>query len=178
MVKTRKRKVEGNKLSHYKTILSSVRIMCNDKASHYLSQHLTRYVLYIIKITIYSRSKGNKKNKAARTILWFIRDVWFYCFLFSFLLKTENGDENMFSWISKNIFSENENRKQPKMKIIHFRFQCFQLRTKISFRILIPFIILKLRLIKKYYLSPDKSFFLEYTLYNTLIDLNKKKLKD
>jgi len=69
MVKTRKRKVEGNKLSHYKTILSSVRIMCNDKASHYLSQHLTRYVLYIIKITIYSRSKGNKKNKAARTIL-------------------------------------------------------------------------------------------------------------
>jgi len=29
-------------------------------------------------------------------------------------LKTENGDENVFSWIFENIFSENENRKQPE----------------------------------------------------------------
>jgi len=38
--------------------------------------------------------------------------VWFGCFLFSFSLKIENGDENVFGWISENIFSENENRKQ------------------------------------------------------------------
>jgi len=36
--------------------------------------------------------------------------------MFSFLLKTENGDENVFDWISENIFSENENRKQPENK--------------------------------------------------------------
>jgi len=40
--------------------------------------------------------------------------VWFDCFLFSFSLKTENGDENVFDWIFENIFSENENRKQPE----------------------------------------------------------------
>ena len=42
--------------------------------------------------------------------------VWFGYFMFSFLLKTENGDENVFDWISENIFSENENRKQPENK--------------------------------------------------------------
>jgi len=40
--------------------------------------------------------------------------VWFGCFLFLFSLKTKNGDENVFGWISENIFSENENRKQPE----------------------------------------------------------------
>jgi len=40
--------------------------------------------------------------------------VWFGCFLFSFSLKIENGDENVFSWISENIFSENENKKQSE----------------------------------------------------------------
>jgi len=38
--------------------------------------------------------------------------VWFGCFLFSFSLKTENGDENVFGLISENIFSENKNSKQ------------------------------------------------------------------
>ena len=37
--------------------------------------------------------------------------VWFDCFLFSFSLKIENGDENVFGWIFENIFSKNENRK-------------------------------------------------------------------
>jgi len=32
--------------------------------------------------------------------------------LFSFLLKTENGDKNVFDWICENIFTENENKKQ------------------------------------------------------------------
>jgi len=43
-----------------------------------------------------------------------LRGVWFGCFLFSFSLKTENGDENVFDWIFENIFSENENKKQPE----------------------------------------------------------------
>ena len=37
-------------------------------------------------------------------------------FRFYFLLKIENDDENMFGQISENIFSENENRKQPENK--------------------------------------------------------------
>ena len=37
--------------------------------------------------------------------------VWFGCFLFSFSLKTDNDDENVFGLISENIFSENENNK-------------------------------------------------------------------
>ena len=41
----------------------------------------------------------------------YLRGVWFDCFLFSFSLKIENDDENVFGWISENIFSENENRK-------------------------------------------------------------------
>ena len=36
-----------------------------------------------------------------------LKNVWFDCFLFSFSLKTENGDENVFGWISENIFSKN-----------------------------------------------------------------------
>ena len=45
-----------------------------------------------------------------------LKNVWFDCFLFSFSLKTENGDENLFSQIFKNIFSENENRKQTEIE--------------------------------------------------------------
>ena len=48
--------------------------------------------------------------------------VWFGCFLFSFSFKTENSDENVFGWISENIFSENENRKQPENKNNKFSF--------------------------------------------------------
>jgi len=59
----------------------------------------------------------------------YIWGVWFCFFLFSFSLKTENCDENVFGWISENIFSENENRKQSENENI----QCFQLRTKILF---------------------------------------------
>ena len=36
--------------------------------------------------------------------------VW----LFSVFIFTENSDENVFGWISENIFSENENKKQPE----------------------------------------------------------------
>ena len=46
---------------------------------------------------------GNNRNS--------LRGVWFNCFLFLFSLKTENGDKNVFGWISENIFSENKNRK-------------------------------------------------------------------
>ena len=33
--------------------------------------------------------------------------VWFHSFLFLFLLKIKNDDENTFCYIFKNIFSEN-----------------------------------------------------------------------
>jgi len=51
--------------------------------------------------------------------------VWFGCFLFSFSLKTKNGDENVFGLISKNIFSENENRKQLENENNKFSFSVF-----------------------------------------------------
>ena len=35
--------------------------------------------------------------------------VWL--FSVCIFMKTENGDEDVFGWISENIFSENENRK-------------------------------------------------------------------
>ena len=57
--------------------------------------------------------KGNVKNPGG---------VWFGCFLFSFSLKTENGDENVFDWIFENIFSENENRKQAENENNKFSF--------------------------------------------------------
>jgi len=41
-------------------------------------------------------------------------DVWFGCFLFSFLLVIENGDGNVFSWIFVFIFSENIFPNEPK----------------------------------------------------------------
>jgi len=48
--------------------------------------------------------------------------VWFDYFLFSLSLKTENSDENVLGWISKNIFSENKNRKQPENENNKFSF--------------------------------------------------------
>ena len=33
--------------------------------------------------------------------------VWFDCFLFSFSLRIENGNRNVFDWISIFIFNEN-----------------------------------------------------------------------
>jgi len=39
------------------------------------------------------------------------KGVWSECFLFLFLLKTKNDDENIFDWIFENIFSTNENKK-------------------------------------------------------------------
>jgi len=54
--------------------------------------------------------------------------VWFGCFLFSFLLKTENGDEDVFGLISKNIFSENENRKQLENENNKFSFSVFSVK--------------------------------------------------
>ena len=41
--------------------------------------------------------------------------IWFV-FFFSFLLKIENDDENMFGWIFKNIFNENIFSNEPKLK--------------------------------------------------------------
>ena len=41
----------------------------------------------------------------------YFRGIWFDCFLFLFLVKTENGDENMFNWIFKNIFNENKRQE-------------------------------------------------------------------
>ena len=51
-----------------------------------------------------------------------LRGVWFGCFLFSFSLKTENGDKNVFGLISENIFSENENMKQLENENNKFSF--------------------------------------------------------
>jgi len=59
-----------------------------------------------------------------------LRGVWFGCFLFSFSLKTENGDENLFGWISENIFSENENRKQPANENNKFSFPVFSVENR------------------------------------------------
>jgi len=50
--------------------------------------------------------------------------------LFSFSLKTENGDENVFGWIFKNIFSENENRKQSKNENNKISFSVFSVENK------------------------------------------------
>ena len=40
--------------------------------------------------------------------------VRFDCFLFSFSLEIENGDENAFGWIFENIFDENIFSNEPK----------------------------------------------------------------
>ena len=54
-----------------------------------------------------------------------LKGVWFGCFLFSFSLKIENGDGNVFDWISVFIFSENIFPNEPKLETIKSRFQCF-----------------------------------------------------
>ena len=56
--------------------------------------------------------------------------AWFDCFLFSFSLKTENGDKNVFGWISENIFSENKNRKQPENKNNKISFSVFSIENR------------------------------------------------
>ena len=43
-----------------------------------------------------------------------LRGVWFDFFLFLFSLEIENGDENLFGWISIFIFSENIFPNEPK----------------------------------------------------------------
>ena len=63
--------------------------------------------MFIFGINLYSQNLGG---------------VWFGCFLFSFSLKTENDDENVFGLISENIFSENENRKQLENENNKFSF--------------------------------------------------------
>ena len=60
----------------------------------------------------------------------YLGGVWFGYFLFSFSPKTENGDENVFGWISENIFSENENRKQPENENNKFSFSVFSVENK------------------------------------------------
>jgi len=42
--------------------------------------------------------------------------IWVDCFLFSFSLEIENGDENAFGWIFENIFSENIFSNEPKTR--------------------------------------------------------------
>ena len=56
--------------------------------------------------------------------------VWFGCFLFSFSLKTENGDENVFGLISENIFNENENSKQLENENKKFSFSVFSVENR------------------------------------------------
>ena len=65
----------------------------------------------------------NKLNKINLSLVMnYLGGVWFGCFLFSFSLKTENGDENVFGLISENIFSENENMKQLENENNKFSF--------------------------------------------------------
>jgi len=45
--------------------------------------------------------------------------------MFLFSLKTKNDDRNVFGWISKNIFGENENRKQSENENNIFSFSIF-----------------------------------------------------
>ena len=54
----------------------------------------------------------------------------FSVFIFT---ETENGDENVFSLIFENIFSENENRKQPKNENNKILFSVFSVSIGISF---------------------------------------------
>jgi len=54
--------------------------------------------------------------------------VWFDYFMFSFSLKTENSNENVFGWISENIFTENENRKQPRNENNKISFSVFSIK--------------------------------------------------
>ena len=56
--------------------------------------------------------------------------VWFGCFLFLFSLKTKNGDENVFGWISENIFRENENKKQLENENNKFSFSVFSVENR------------------------------------------------
>jgi len=56
---------------------------------------------------------------------------YFGCFLFLFLLEIENGNENIFDWISVFIFSENIFPNEPKIE-----------NNKISFSIKIRNLIL------------------------------------
>jgi len=53
----------------------------------------------------------NIRGKSLRKLLG---GVWFGCFLFSFSLKIENDDGNVFGWISVFIFSENIFPNEPK----------------------------------------------------------------
>ena len=57
--------------------------------------------------------------------------VWFDYFMFSFSLEIENGDENMFGWISIFIFSENIFPNEPK-KLETIKSH-FQLKSETSF---------------------------------------------
>ena len=51
-------------------------------------------------------------------------------FCFSFSLKTKNGDENVFGWIFENIFSENENKKQPENENNKISFSVFSVKNR------------------------------------------------
>jgi len=56
--------------------------------------------------------------------------VWFVHFLFSFLLKIENSDENMFGWIFKDIFSENIFSNEPKTENNKILFLVFSIEIR------------------------------------------------
>jgi len=73
----------------------------------------------------------NKLNKINLSLVMnYLGGVWFGCFLFSFSLKTENGDENVFGLISENIFSENENSKQLENENKKFSFSVFSVENR------------------------------------------------
>jgi len=51
-------------------------------------------------------------------------------FCFHFNWKQKNGDENVFGWIFENIFSENENRKQPENENNKISFSVFSVENR------------------------------------------------
>jgi len=55
-----------------------------------------------------------KNGRCKYSWLKYLGSVWFGCFLFSFSLKIENGDENVFDWIFVFIFNENIFPNEPK----------------------------------------------------------------
>ena len=64
------------------------------------------------------RDKIPKIKERAR----YSQKVFDLVFLFSFLLKIENDNENVFDWISE---SKNKNRKQPENENNKFLFSVF-----------------------------------------------------
>jgi len=57
-----------------------------------------------------------------------IREVWFDCFIFLFLLKTKNDDKNVFVEFLKIFLVKMKIRNNQKMKIIKSHFSIFSIK--------------------------------------------------